>query len=42
MSGYANFAVIGAGVIGSYIVAQLLNDKAAGIVKEVVIITRRV
>ena len=42
MSGYTNFAVVGAGAIGKYIVQQLLKDKAAGIVKEVVILARQV
>jgi uncharacterized protein YbjT (DUF2867 family) len=41
MSGYTNFAVAGAGAIGVYIVQQLLKDKAAGIVKEVVVLTRQ-
>ncbi|KAH9041841.1 hypothetical protein EDB84DRAFT_1559599 [Lactarius hengduanensis] len=41
MSGYKNFAVVGAGVIGSFIIHQLLTDKAAGTVKEVVILTRQ-
>lgn len=42
MSGYTNFAVIGAGGIGKYIVQQLLKDKAAGTVKEVVVLSRQV
>jgi hypothetical protein len=42
MSGYPNFAVAGAGNIGSYIVQQLLKDKAAGIIKEVVVLSRQV
>jgi ketopantoate reductase len=42
MSGYTNFAIVGAGVIGSYIVAQLLKDKDSGIVKDVVVLTRQV
>jgi len=42
MSGYANFAVAGAGTIGNYIVQQLLKDKAAGIIKEVIVISRQV
>ncbi|KAH9986769.1 hypothetical protein BJV77DRAFT_1070785 [Russula vinacea] len=41
MSGYTNFAVVGAGAIGKYIVQQLLKDKAAGIVKEVVVLARQ-
>jgi uncharacterized protein YbjT (DUF2867 family) len=42
MSGYTNFAVVGAGAIGKYIVQQLLKEKAAGIVKDVVVLTREV
>ena len=42
MSGYTKFAVAGAGAIGSYIVQQLLKDKAAGIIEEVVVLSRRV
>jgi len=42
MSGYTNFAVVGAGTLGIYIVQQLLNDKAAGIIQEVVVLTRQV
>ena len=42
MSGYTNFAVIGSGGIGNHIVQQLLKDKAAAIVKEVVVLTRQV
>ncbi|KAF8485206.1 NAD-binding protein [Russula ochroleuca] len=41
MSGYTNFAVVGAGAIGKYIVQQLLKDKAAGIIKEVIVLTRQ-
>ena len=42
MSGYTKFAVVGAGSIGSYIIQQLVKDKAAKIVKEVVVLTRQV
>ena len=42
MSRYTNFAVVGAGTLGIYIVQQLLKDKAAGTVKEVVVLTRQV
>jgi saccharopine dehydrogenase-like NADP-dependent oxidoreductase len=42
MSGYKTFAVIGAGAIGQYIIQQLLKDKAAGIINEVVVLTRQV
>jgi hypothetical protein len=41
MSGYKNFAVVGAGVIGSFIIGQLLADKAAGTVDNVVVLTRQ-
>ena len=42
MSGYTKFAVVGAGSIGSYIIQELLKDKAAGIVKEVIVLSRQV
>ena len=42
MSGFKNFAVIGAGVIGGSIIHQLLTDKAAGTVDDVVVLTRKV
>jgi hypothetical protein len=42
MSGYTNFAVIGAGNFGIFIIQQLLKDKAAGTVKEIVVLTRQV
>jgi saccharopine dehydrogenase-like NADP-dependent oxidoreductase len=42
MSGYKNFAVVGAGRIGSFIIRQLLTDKAAGTVNDVVVLTREV
>jgi saccharopine dehydrogenase-like NADP-dependent oxidoreductase len=42
MSEYTNFAVAGAGNIGSYIVQQLLKDKAGGIINEVVVLSRQV
>jgi len=41
MSGYTIFAVAGAGNIGSYIVQELLKDKAAGIIKEVIVLSRQ-
>ncbi|KAN0124398.1 NAD-P-binding protein [Russula decolorans] len=41
MSGYTKFAVIGAGRIGNCIVQELLKEKAAGIVKEVAVLTRQ-
>ena len=42
MSGYKNFAVVGAGATGSYLVRQFLKDKAAGSVNQVVVLTRQV
>jgi uncharacterized NAD(P)/FAD-binding protein YdhS len=42
MSRYTDFAVVGAGALGIYIVQQLLKEKAAGIVKEVVVLSRQV
>ena len=42
MSGYNNFAIVGAGTFGSFVVRQFLKDKAAGTVKEVVVLTRQV
>ena len=42
MSRYTNFAVVGAGALGVYIVQELLKIKAAGIVKEVVVLSRQV
>lgn len=42
MSGFKNFAIAGAGEIGSFIVHQFLQDKAAGKVNEVVVLTHQV
>jgi pyrroline-5-carboxylate reductase len=42
MSGYKNFAIVGAGTIGNFIIHQFLKDKAAGTVNEVVVLTRQV
>ncbi len=42
MSGHTNFAVVWASDISRYIVEQLLKDKAAGIIKEVVVLTHQV
>ena len=42
MSRYTSFAVVGAGALGVYIVQELLKIKAAGIVKEVVVLSRQV
>ena len=41
MSGYKNFAVVGAGRMGSFITSQLITDQAAGTVNEVVVLTRQ-
>ncbi|KAI0258387.1 NAD-P-binding protein [Gloeopeniophorella convolvens] len=41
MSGYKNFAIIGAGALGSYVIRQLLKEKAAGTVNQVVVLTRQ-
>jgi hypothetical protein len=41
MSGYKNFAVAGAGKIGSFIIRQLITDKAAGTVNDVIVLTRQ-
>ncbi|KAI0302960.1 NAD-P-binding protein [Russula brevipes] len=40
MPGYKNFAIVGAGTTGSFVVRQFLEDKAAGIVNQVVVLTR--
>jgi uncharacterized NAD(P)/FAD-binding protein YdhS len=42
MSGYKNFAIVGTGMTGSFIVRQLLKYKATGTVNEVVVLTREV
>ena len=42
MSGYKNFAVVGAGQMGSFLVRQLITDKAAGTINEVIVLTRQV
>ena len=42
MSRHTNFAVVGAGTLGSFIIKQLLKDKASGTVKEVIVLTRQV
>jgi uncharacterized protein YbjT (DUF2867 family) len=41
MSGYKNFAVVGAGMIGAFIIDQLIKDKAAGTINDVVVLTRQ-
>ncbi|KAI0300694.1 NAD-binding protein [Multifurca ochricompacta] len=40
MSGFKNFAVVGAGSTGSFIIRQLLKDKSAGTIDNVVVLTR--
>lgn len=42
MSGYKSFAVVGAGEIGSFIIRQLLKEKVAGTVNDIVVLTRQV
>jgi hypothetical protein len=42
MSGYKKFAVVGAGNIGGFITRQLLEEKSAGNINEVVVLTRQV
>ena len=42
MSGYKNFAIIGAGNTGSFLVRQFLKDKATGTVHQVIVLTRQV
>lgn len=42
MSGYKNFAIVGAGTLGNFVIRQFLNEKAAGTVNEVVVLTRQV
>ncbi|KAH8985837.1 NAD-P-binding protein [Lactarius hatsudake] len=41
MSGYKSFAIVGAGIFGSFVVRQFLKDKTAGTVDEVVVLTRQ-
>jgi saccharopine dehydrogenase-like NADP-dependent oxidoreductase len=41
MSGYKNFAVVGAGAIGNFIIRQLLTEKSARTVNNVVVLTRQ-
>ncbi|KAH9966017.1 NAD-P-binding protein [Russula dissimulans] len=40
MSGFKNFAIVGAGLTGRFIVQQFLKEKSAGTVNEVVVLTR--
>ena len=42
MSGYKNFAVVGAGATGSYLVRQFSKDKVTGKVNQIVVLTRQV
>ncbi len=42
MSGYKNFAIVGVGLFGSFVLRELLKDKAAGTINEVVVLTRQV
>jgi hypothetical protein len=42
MSGFKNFAIVGAGNVGGFIVEELLKQKAAGSVNEVTIVSRPV
>ena len=42
MSGYKNFAIAGAGTTGNFIVRQFLKDKAAGVINQVIVLTRQV
>jgi hypothetical protein len=42
MSGYKNFAVAGAGVLGAIIVEELLKAKSEGKVDKIVVLTRSV
>lgn len=42
MSGYKNFAIVGAGGVGKFIIDELLQLKAAGTISEVVVVSRSV
>jgi hypothetical protein len=41
-SAYQHFAVVGAAVLGSYFVEELLQAKAAGTISSVVVVSRSV
>jgi len=41
MSGYKNFAIVGAGTLGKYIVQQFQKEKKAGTVNDVIVLTRQ-
>jgi uncharacterized protein YbjT (DUF2867 family) len=40
MSGFKNFAIVGAGNVGSFVVEELLKQKAAGRINEISIVSR--
>ena len=42
MSGFKNFAIVGAGNVGGFIVEELLKQKAAGSIDEISIVSRPV
>jgi hypothetical protein len=42
MSAYKNFAVVGTGNTGDFIIRQLLEDKLAAVINGIVVLTRRV
>ena len=42
MSGYKNFAIVGAGTFGAFVVRQFLKEKAAGTVNDVIVLTRQI
>jgi saccharopine dehydrogenase-like NADP-dependent oxidoreductase len=42
MSGFKNFAIVGAGNVGGFIVEELLKQKAAGSINEISIVSRPV
>jgi hypothetical protein len=42
MSAYKNFAVVGTGNTGDFIIRQLLEDKLARVINEVIVLTRQV
>lgn len=42
MSNFRNFAITGAGKVGSFIVEELLKQKAAGAIDEITIVSRPV
>ena len=42
MSGFRKFAIVGAGKVGSFIVEELLKQKATGAIDDITIVTRPV